>query len=272
LLDQAREQGVLAVVFTGGGEPLRNENTVAAIDAAKALSMDVGLITNGSLITASSARTIVRNCDWCRISLDAAGPTGYARAHGVAKQEWEAVLSGVHQLVSQRNTCAAGITIGLGYLVDEVTVGGVQELIGLAGRLGVDYVQLRPFRGTPFDVRPMMTALRAAAGGSGVRVLCSAGRYEAMAAPRRYAECWAPDFSLAVGADYKLYACCETKYRPEAALGDLARASLAGVLRGAVRQAKAGIIYEFCPHPCRHDASNTLLARILMPAIHKNFV
>jgi len=84
--------------------------------------------------------------------------------------------------------------------------------------------------------------------------------------------CRAPDFNLVVGADYKLYACCETKYRPEAALGDLAESSLAEILGGASRRSKLGTIYTFCPLPCRHDASNVFLAEIQTPAVHKNFV
>jgi hypothetical protein len=117
-----------------------------------------------------------------------------------------------------------------------------------------------------------MPELRATAVGRKVKVLYSAGRYKAMDAPRRYAECRAPEFNLVVGADYKVYACCETKYRSDATLGDLALTSLADILAGIERRSKIGRIYACCPHPCRHDASNALLAEILAGTIHKNFV
>ncbi|MGZ5442319.1 MAG: radical SAM protein [Thermoanaerobaculia bacterium] len=272
LLEQARGLGILAVVFTGGGEPLLNQHTVEAIAIGKRLGMEVGLITNGSRIRASDASVIARDCTWCRVSLDASEAKDFGKAHGTRRFEWEVVVAGIQDLVSARRSEGAKLTVGLGYLVDDKTVAGVPAAIELAAAWSVDYLQLRPFRGATFDISRWIGEYRAAAGDTGVEVFCSEGRCQSMDRPRAYQRCRAPQFNVVVGSDFKVYACCEMKYRGEAVLGDLSQATLADVWGGTLRAAKDGNIYPSCPHPCRHNANNILLHDIEAETIHKNFI
>jgi len=74
-IEQLKDYGVKAVTFSGGGEPLMNRDTETAIVHARAIGLDVGLITNGQYMAPGGlADVIVGHCTWVRVSLSATTP------------------------------------------------------------------------------------------------------------------------------------------------------------------------------------------------------
>ena len=272
LLYQAKELGVLAVVITGGGEPLINPVTPEVIQSSKRIGMEVGLITHGGQITKSIAQIIALNCTWCRISLDAATPFMYRQTHDVNEKAWRNTITGIENLVSAKLTLASDVTIGVGYLVNEKTIREAISAVELSGQLGVDYIQFRPFRETRFDIRPLMPEIKKQSTIANLKVLCSEGRYNSIDKPRSYLKCKAPNFAIVAGADQKVYVCCDTKYRDKTRLGDLKTQTLAEIWYGEIRKSQNGQIYQCCPQPCRHNANNQILANVESVCLHKNFI
>ena len=75
LLEEAKGKGVRACEFSGGGEPLAYPEFVQIVEYAAALGFQIGIITNGSLLTRPGmAEAIARHCAWLRVSLDAVTP------------------------------------------------------------------------------------------------------------------------------------------------------------------------------------------------------
>lgn len=271
-LTQAIGLSVKAAVFTGGGEPLLNPHTPRAMEFAKRKGLSVGLITNGSLVTLETARSIVDSCVWCRVSVDAADEFFFRRTHGIGREGWQEVLGGIALLVEERQRAKSRITIGMGYLVNEDTIIGVNAAIRMASQLGVDYIQLRPFRDTDFDITPMMNDILMSGRAQQIKVYFSESRYSSFSKPREYSRCRAPNFNIVIGADNKVYTCCETKYRSETTVGDLDQMSLREIWYSESREKMDGVIYSFCPHPCRHNTNNRLLWDLEQRVIHEDFI
>src|SRR5690348_15521495 len=71
------ENGVKAVTFTGGGEPLFHPKHLELFHTAKAGNLDLGLYTNGVLLQGETADFVAENFEWCYVSLDATSPDEY---------------------------------------------------------------------------------------------------------------------------------------------------------------------------------------------------
>jgi MoaA/NifB/PqqE/SkfB family radical SAM enzyme len=275
ILKQSVNLGIKAILFTGGGEPLLNKYTINAMEIAKKeFGLDVGLITNGGLINKVTAKKIVELCGWCRISLDASNANLYTLAHGVNEIYWNKVIFGLKQLVAQKREINSDTTIGIGYLVDEHSrlASEIEQAIQIGVELNVDYLQFRPYRDTKTDIRPMVTEVLKKYADIETQVICSESRFAAINLPRSYSVCRAPNFSMVIGADFQVYVCCDTKYKPDAWIGNLREQTLVDIWYGELRKLKNGKIYDFCPHPCRHNSNNELLAQIENNVTHPNFI
>jgi MoaA/NifB/PqqE/SkfB family radical SAM enzyme len=83
LLDDVRDMGTRAVVFSGG-EPLARDGLSSILEYARSIGVRVGLLTNGvfPVDTAETTRNdiltaIVESCDWVQVSIDSLEPGGY---------------------------------------------------------------------------------------------------------------------------------------------------------------------------------------------------
>ena len=244
LIQDAHNIGIPAIQFTGGGEPLLHPHLAEAYRLACSLDIHLGLITNGQTLDRYNLDEMVTNFDWIRISLDAGTPETYKRKHG-NNADFNRTVSNLHALAKAKRYTYAKCRIGAAYLMSIHDTNDVYHAMDLTRDL--DYLQIRPYRGSRFDPRSILDASD--------HVMYSEHRYDHMHIPRSYTQCHAPDFVWAVGADYKLYPCCDTKYTPHAIrdLSDKTRYSFSTY---------PGTIYPECPQPCRHDANNQYLSSI----------
>lgn len=126
---------VKGVLLSGGGEPLVNKNTVQFIRECGRRGVQVGLNTNGGLLTDDNIKVIARNCWYCRISLDAATPKTYKLVHG--SLDFHRILDNIRKLRDHDIR-----ELGISYLVTEDNVGEIEELATL--HLPVDYIHFKP--------------------------------------------------------------------------------------------------------------------------------
>jgi len=108
-----------AAVFTGGGEPLYNPNTIEAIKYAASKGLSVALITNGTLINEEKSEAIVRYCEWVRISIDAFDEKDYLQTHGIGEEYLQKVWHNIGLLVEAKKKFNTKCTIGVAYLVSK---------------------------------------------------------------------------------------------------------------------------------------------------------
>lgn len=271
ILRQARDFGVRGLTFTGGGEPLMNPAAPQAVEHARSLGFDVGFITNGTALTEETARTLLRCCQWVRVSLDAGGPRAFRLSHGLDERGFERTLAAVRLLARLKREEKHPCTLGLGYLTSGRAGGDLLAFARLGRELGVDYVQFRPLLRRPGEPEPpppgedvLAEMRRASELSSGAfRVLHSEHKYRLIRAGdlrRRYRKCYGQHFAAVVAADQKMYACCHLRGLARYRLGDLSRQTFAEVWDSPRRRSVAASVdFKDCPLLCRCDAFNALL-------------
>ncbi|MBI4302313.1 MAG: radical SAM protein [Chloroflexi bacterium] len=127
---------VRGVRITGGGEPLINPATPQFILECSQRGIKTGIETNGGLLRKDSIEIIGNNCQYCRISLDAATIETHRRLHG-SKGDFERILDNVRAL---RETKLA--ELGISYLVVDENVDEITHLAEL--NLPVSYIHFKP--------------------------------------------------------------------------------------------------------------------------------
>ncbi len=68
LLEILMKLGVNEITF-GGGEPLLHPDILKILSLSKKKGFSIGVITNGSIMNETLAKSIVDNCDWIRFSI-----------------------------------------------------------------------------------------------------------------------------------------------------------------------------------------------------------
>lgn len=287
IIRQIRDFGGRGLTFTGGGEPLCNPYTIKALEYARGKGLDVGFITNGMLLNKENAVTILKNCSWIRVSLDAATSDMFRFSHGSGKSAFERVVGNIRLLVSQKKRLNSPCTVGVGYLTSPETRREMYRFALLCRKLKVDYAQFRPLlHGFNRRKHPAADAAdRGIAGeiekslglsGPDYQVLYSKHKYDSMAGKeliRPYKVCYGHHFAAVVAADKKMYVCCHYRGVKEYCVGDLGRKTLKEIWRSKEREmACSRINLNQCVALCRCNTFNTVLWNIKQEKTHPNFI
>jgi len=134
--------GVKGLIWTGGGEPLVNQNTTKGMRLAKNLGIENGMFTNGILMVPEIIPTIIECCEWIRISLGAATPETFKKCHGT--DDFQKIIENIREFVRVRKESGRNITIGLSMMVHPDNYHELYEEAKIAKELGVDYFQGKP--------------------------------------------------------------------------------------------------------------------------------
>jgi MoaA/NifB/PqqE/SkfB family radical SAM enzyme len=274
---------VRGLIFTGGGEPLCHPQILRAVSAAGGQGLDIGFITNGSLLNEKSAGVLLKTCTWIRISLDAASPATFRRVHGVGGDAFRKVLDNIRLLVKMKRELNNTATIGIGYLTSRFTKGEMVKAARLCKKLRVDYLQFRPMQ---MHGNGMFEYHRDDLGGTiskclkesgnGYKVLYSQHKYDMMrdkAYGRHYEKCYGHQFATVVAADGKMYLCCHMRGHEKYCIGDLKKDSFAKIWNSRRRQAVSKRIdFKDCVPLCRDNTFNQILWNIRQPREHVNFL
>lgn len=271
IIKQIADFGGRGLTFTGGGDPLASPLATDAVAYARSVGLDVGFITNGQALTEDKARVLLENCQWLRVSLDAATPEVFKVSHGMEEAAWRQVLANVRTLTRLKRELGSSCTIGVGFLTSHETKKDIYAFAALGKDLGVDYAQYRPLlrRHGEGDVdysdAEILSEMNRAARLSeeGYRVLHSEHKYKLIAAgqvERPYKLCHGQHFAAVVSADKKMYVCCHMRGVEKYCIGDLSKQSLPELWNSEERKRVADSVdFDDCPPLCRCDSFNNIL-------------
>jgi len=282
VLQLARNK-IRGLIFTGGGEPLCNPGTLEIAELAKSKGLDIGFITNGSLLNHEEAKRLLKNCTWIRISLDAGSPEIFKSTHGMNGTEFNKIISNIDALVKMKKKIKSECTIGIGFLTSDYTKPDMLKAALLARKLEVDYLQFRPMQvhnGGRFEYRwtdvhdEIAKCLKYS--GNGFKVLYSQHKYE-MAHDaqfgRYYKKCYGQQFAAVISATGKMYICCHTRGYDKYCIGDLKKKSFKAIWNSKKRKdAIKRIDFDDCIPLCRDNTFNQILWNIKQPREHVNFL
>jgi len=271
-LRQIRGAGGKAVTFTGGGEPTVHPEISRALSFARSCGLDVALITNGLRLEGELPASILSNCTWMRISLDAASGGVFKATHGLERAAFKRVIANTAELVRLKRKTGSRCTIGLGFLTSPKTAKDILPFAALGRELGVDYAQYRPLLRrhgeTDIDyssvriIRDIALAEKRYACGR-YKVLNSVHKYLLIKRGelgRNYSECFGHNFAAVICADMKMYVCCHMRGVARYSIGDLKKSSLSEIWASRKRADISGAVnFKDCPPLCRCDSFNRIL-------------
>lgn len=262
------------LVFTGGGEPLLNKDTVNAVLFAKKKGLDIGFITNGSLLNSDVCKDLVKACTWIRISFDSENSRDYSKIHGVTKEGYDFVLNNIKMLVKIKKDIGSSCVVGVGYLTNKKSSKKMFSFAKKMKMMGVDYIQFRPFHYDNFNVSKRIKDCKRLES-EGFRVEVSQHRYDKVIG--NYPVAYRDEFSTVIAADGKLYPCCFTRGKKEFILGDLHEKAFMEIWKSKNKKEvfKNKLKMKNCPVMCRYDKLSQILweiFRLNKEGKHLNFV
>ncbi|MFA4909454.1 MAG: radical SAM protein [Desulfobacteria bacterium] len=149
-------QGVGAVCIAGGGEPLLNPATPVFIDKVTETGIEVGIVTNGSMIN----RYIdsLSHCTWVGVSVDAARSETFNKFKGAhLNNTFDHIIENIATLVdyAKRHNNRLGLKhpaygVSYKYLLYKDNIGEIYQAAKLAKEIGCKNIHLRP-AGTTWD-------------------------------------------------------------------------------------------------------------------------
>ncbi|MFX0204118.1 MAG: SPASM domain-containing protein, partial [Candidatus Hodarchaeota archaeon] len=134
------------VIFTGGGEPLKNQYTIPGMKWAKEHGLSVGLFTNGFLLTEEVASKIAQiNPTFIRISLNAGSPEAYRLSYGLSRKEnyLQMVLGNIEYIARAKQQSLASpdkrFHLDIGVLITPFNIGDLAEIAFQLKRIALRY-------------------------------------------------------------------------------------------------------------------------------------
>ncbi len=288
ILNEIKECGAKAVTFTGGGDPTCHPDYADLIQHASSLGLDVGLITNGTLLRADLLHLIVPSCVWIRVSWDAATPDLHDEIHyngdlnilmKSPKEFWK-VVNNTRMLCKYKETHSLKATIGCAFLVGPQTKRDIVPFAPLARDTGVNYCQYRPFHFIKYDevIWERMEEAKEKYQTEDFAVLFSEFKFSALKTgdmEKKYGLCHGSHFNTHIGANYKVYVCCHLMNHDFACIGDLRENSFKDIWRSSTKsQVIKNIDLKKCVPLCRNDSANKILDNIVVSenSSHPNFL
>ena len=274
IIDQLVDIKAKALIFTGGGEPTVNPDTLRAVVYAKESGLDVGYITNGMIMTDEVAETILKNCVWIRISLDAGTPDMFKKIHGLGEEAFYSVIENIKKLVQFKKKLKSNCTIGVAYLTGRETKRGMHDFARLSSTLGVDYAQFRPFHNDFTDVGKEIGEVREKYENDMFKIVGSIQKYSKFKEEnkRPYTKCYGVNFCTVICADGTVQTCCHTRGKDKYILGNIKKDSLRNIWSNREKVFSKIDFADCGPYFCRADEFNRLLFEIASKKNHVNFL
>lgn len=264
------------VILSGGGEPLISPYFSYAVKKLKNCGIKLGLNSNGLALTDELAELIADNCEYFRISLDAASPEMYERTHGMPPSAFKKTVENIKLFSQVKQRRNSTISFGVGFLTSQDTAAEMERFVILAKENGTDFAQFRPFTGDMYDITGEYLRLKERYESSSFGIRASLQKYKEMKSggKRDYTKCRGMFFSTVITADAKVFACLHHRQQDEYYLGQITdEVSLEDIFRSArMREVYEKTDCAKCPSLCRNDVFNRTLNTLSLDVTHCEFL
>lgn len=310
LIDDLRKLGVKGIDISGGGEPTMHPKLATIISAFRQGGFDVGLVTNGSrLLSRTDAKqkkakklrqSILENCTWCRISVDAGSQAIYEKMHGqLPSVDFPHLVNAIKVIADEKMKTKSKTTLGVSFLLTPDNFLDLIKSICIFRDIpGIDYFQIKPIVIAPaervnkpnmiFWDRRLFDALVVAKvyenppsfkiytlGFKFIDMLLMGGK------GLPFSRCWGYPFYPTVAADGSILVCCHM-------LNNLFDGKSIGVYDKVTKEksflqiwketdraekARQIVVRTTCPSNCKLSETNKFLNSFMGRKVeHKNFI
>jgi len=276
VIDSIAEMGGKGVILSGGGEPLISPHFTFAVRELRKRGIKLGVNSNGLALTEELAQLIADNCEYFRISLDAAGPDMYLRTHGMPPLAFHKTVENMAMFARIKKELNSPVSFGVGFLTSRETAVEMENFVRLVRDSGADFAQFRPFTGDLYDITEEYLCLKEQYETPEFGVRASLQKYKEMrtGGQRDYDKCRGMFFSTVITADAKVFSCLHHRQEDAHFLGQIDDStSLADIFRSArMREVYERIDCSQCPAMCRNDVFNRTLHTLSLEVTHREFL
>lgn len=285
LLQELKDCGIKAITYVGGGEPTLHKAFDKIIEKSFNMGFDVGVVTNGELLE-DKAEIIQKYCKFVRVSLDAGTKRTHDALHKPKSNNCKKtsgvtafgkIIKGIRKVCKNKGD----LIVGTAFLVHPDNYFELPELVDLLSVIGVDYIQIRPvfMKGLIFsdkllsDLDKIIQKCDENVKGTGLHIVTLRNRFKEFNGDDLLPDkCLAHNLLTIIGADGKVYLCCQLRGNSKFELGDLNKQYFREIWNSEQRQeAIKKIDLSRCP-PCRYKTYNKIMGYMASERRHSNFL
>lgn len=149
--------GLRSIMFAGEGEPLLHPELPRIVAATKRAGIDVGITSNGHAKDTGVWKELLPHLTWIKFSVDAGTADVFAKVHGVSAKFYDKVVANIAAACEEKKKANLGVTLGAQFLIIDENKPDVDAFLEFWGRIGLDYLVLKPYSLHPQMIRKMDT-------------------------------------------------------------------------------------------------------------------
>ena len=228
-LNDCKEMGVKAITWTGGGDPLVYPHIYEACSILHDSPIKMGMLTNGQNLKGKVAQLLSESASWLRISIDGYDDESYAKYRSIPIGRFSKLMKNMEKFISLDGGCTVGVIMN----VDQNNASEIFDTARRIKAIGVKSFKIAPITlssdyGRNEDMIQNLKDSVKEQHRKCIEELASES-FEIVEVVSNMTDyffpkaSWCPITQIApiLGADMKLYDCCNRMYNPMAVLADL---------------------------------------------------
>ncbi len=273
-----KKTGVKAMMFAGGGEPTIHPDFKEATSSALKSGLEVGIITNGTGLDKTWSKLLKnKNLKWIRISLDASKQTTWKKIHRPLGGN---NFNEINNLVKYFKKNNIKTKIGASFVINDLNWKEILESTKLCKKIGYDDIRIsftyqikreKLYKKYKDKILYLLyESQRLSNKKFYVNVLKD--RLTSLETKNKdYENCYFSYFSISIGADFKVYPCCMTKYAKRFCIADLRKERFNKKLIKKINTYIRALNVKKCP-TCWYDNFNKTGEYYCKNVDYENFI
>ena len=144
-LTEMGKLGVKSVMYGGEGEPFLHRDIGDIIVHTRNSGIDVGITTNGVLLSGQLAEKILGSVAWIKVSMNAGTPETYAKVHRTKPEDFDRVVNNLSAAVQLQKKTGTNCTLGAQAVLLRENAESMESLAETAKKIGLRYVVIKPY-------------------------------------------------------------------------------------------------------------------------------
>jgi radical SAM protein with 4Fe4S-binding SPASM domain len=281
--------GLKSVMYGGEGEPFLHKDIGGIIVHTKQAGIDVGITTNGVLLTRKLAEQILGSTAWIKVSLNAGCAETYARVHRTKAADFDKVFENLSEALRIKKEAGATCTLGVQTLLLPENAGEVEALAGKAKATGLRYIVVKPYsqhhksrtrtyEGVDYSQFLHLRERLARFQDRDFSVIFREQTMKKMKrAVRGYERCLALPFWTYIDSGGNVWGCSAYLGDERFRYGNIHEQTFEQIWKGDLRRKNLALVAERidpeeCRMNCRMDEINLYLWELAHPKEHVNFI
>ena len=268
---------VKSIEFSGGGEPTLHPEFCELVKQSANEGFELGLLTNGSLVSGPMADLVVEHFTYIMVNIDASDVQVYNQIHRPPEiYGFQTILKNLEEVISKKNQKNSKLTVGAKVMVCQTNMNFIEDVVNLSKDIGCDYILFKPMRNAKDSLLPEQVGrvddlIKTLQEKCHPFLICGGAK-----GSKTNRKCWLSPIHIVVDPLGDVYPCCHYQYRRESIrMGNLFKEPIEKIWFGqrhkdVLRDLK---IEECNLYACRWHYYNEIMWQVIKEnRMHLNFI